>query len=76
MKNPVETVGLSIIKAHTPVSRAEIIGRGKRIKGKVRKKIGKLTNKRTWQLKGSIEEVEGRAREGIGKVVRKTRARF
>jgi hypothetical protein len=35
-----------------------------------------LTNKRTWQVNGIIEEVEGRAREGIGKTVRKAKARF
>jgi uncharacterized protein YjbJ (UPF0337 family) len=67
---------LKIIKAQGFVSKAEIVGRSKRIKGKVRRELGKLTNKKTWQLKGIGEEVEGRARERIGRAVRKTRARF
>ena len=64
------------IKVQGFVSKAEIFGRSKRIKGRVRRRIGKLTNKRTWQVNGIIEEVEGRAREGIGKTVRKAKTRF
>ena len=64
------------IKVQGFASKAEIFGRSKRIKGRVRRRIGKLTNRKTWQLKGIIEEVEGTAREGIGKTVRKAKARF
>jgi uncharacterized protein YjbJ (UPF0337 family) len=64
------------IKAQGFVSKAEIFGRSKRIKGKVRRRIGKMTNKKTWQMNGIIEEVEGRAGERIGRAMRKAKARF
>ena len=64
------------IKAQGFVSKAEIFGISKRIKGKVRRRMGKLTNKKTWQVKGILGEVEGRARERIGRTVRKAKARF
>jgi len=55
------------------MSREEVKGRSKRIKGQVREEVGKLTNNKTEQLKGKIEQVEGKAQEEIGKVKRKAK---
>ncbi|MFH0849028.1 MAG: CsbD family protein [archaeon] len=55
------------------MSKEEVKGRGKRIKGQIREEVGKLTNNKTEQLKGKIEQVEGRVQEGIGKVKRKAK---
>ena len=64
------------IKGQVFMSEAEIRGRSKQIKGKVRKEIGKLRTNKTWQLKGNIEQIEGKAREKIGRVVRKAKMRL
>ncbi len=53
------------------MSKEEVKGRSKRIKGQIREEVGKLTNDKTEQLKGKIEQVEGQIQEEIGKVKRK-----
>ena len=55
------------------MSKDEVKGRGKKIKGKVREEIGKLTDNKTEQLKGKIEQVEGAVQEEIGKIKRKAK---
>jgi uncharacterized protein YjbJ (UPF0337 family) len=64
------------VRAQVFVSKAEIVGRSKQIKGKLRKEIGKLGHNKTWQLKGHIEQIEGKAREKIGRVVRRSKLRL
>ena len=53
------------------MSKDEIEGRSKQIKGKVREEVGKLTDNKKEQVKGKIEQVEGDVQEGIGKIKRK-----
>ena len=55
------------------MSKEEVKGKGKQIKGQIREGVGKLTNNKTEQLKGKIEQVEGKAQEEIGKFKRKAR---
>lgn len=55
------------------MSKEEVKGKSKQIKGQIREEVGKLTNNRTEQLKGKIEQVEGRVQEEIGKVKRKAK---
>jgi uncharacterized protein YjbJ (UPF0337 family) len=55
------------------MSKEEVKGKGKQIKGQIREEVGKLTNNKTEQLKGKIEQVEGKAQEEIGKVKRKAK---
>jgi uncharacterized protein YjbJ (UPF0337 family) len=55
------------------MSKEEVKGRGKKIKGQIRERVGKLTDNKTEQLKGKIEQVEGQVQEGIGKVKRKVK---
>jgi uncharacterized protein YjbJ (UPF0337 family) len=64
---------LRTIRAQLPVSKAEIRGRSKQVKGKIREEIGKLTGNKAWRLRGKVEQAEGKARERIGRVVRKTK---
>ena len=53
------------------MSKEEIKGKSKQIKGQVREEVGKLTDNKTEQLKGKVEQVEGKVQEEIGKVKRK-----
>ena len=55
------------------MSKDEVEGKSKRIKGQIREEVGKITDNKTEQLKGKIEQVEGRAQEEIGKVKRKAK---
>ena len=55
------------------MSKDEVDGRSKKIKGQIREAVGKLTGNKTEQIKGKIEQVEGRAQEEIGKVKRKAK---
>jgi len=59
-----------------PISRGEIKGRGKRIKGKTREHIGKLANKKSWQLRGRFEQTEGEVGEVIARIQRKAKNLF
>jgi len=56
---------------HINMSKDEVEGRGKKIKGQIREEVGKLTDNKTEQLKGKIEQVEGQVKEKIGKIKRK-----
>ena len=58
------------------MSKDEVEGKSKQIKGKFREEVGKLMDNKTEQLKGKIEQAEGKARENIGRFVRKTKKRF
>ena len=49
------------------MSKEEVKGRGKKIKGQIREEVGKLTDNKTEQLKGKIEQVEGQVQEEVGK---------
>ncbi len=64
------------IKLQIPMSRAEMKGRSKQIKGKIHEKIGRLRRNRTAQFKGKLEQVEGKARVKMARVVRKTKRRL
>lgn len=55
------------------MSKDEVEGRGKKIKGQIREEVGNITDNKTEQLKGKIEQVEGKVQEEIGKVKRKAR---
>jgi uncharacterized protein YjbJ (UPF0337 family) len=55
------------------MSKDELEGKSKRIKGQIREGVGKLTDNKTEQLKGKIEQVEGQAQEEIGKLKRKVK---
>jgi uncharacterized protein YjbJ (UPF0337 family) len=55
------------------MSKEEVKGKSKHVKGHIREEVGKLTNNKTEQLKGKIEQVEGRAQEEIGKAKRKAK---
>ena len=55
------------------MSKEEVKGRSKHIKGHIREQVGKLTKNRKEQVKGKIEQFEGKAQEGIGKFKRKAR---
>ena len=57
------------------MSKDEIEGRGKQIKGKVREEVGKLTDNKKEQVKGKIEQAEGKVRAEIGKAERKNKKR-
>lgn len=46
-------------------------GKTKKVKGKIREEVGKLTGNRKQQLKGKVEQVEGEVREEFGKVRKK-----
>ena len=56
------------------MSKDEVKGKIKRIKGQVREEVGKLTDNKTEQIKGKIEQVEGQVQEEIGKAKRKAKA--
>jgi uncharacterized protein YjbJ (UPF0337 family) len=55
------------------MSKEEVKGKGKQIKGQIREEVGKLTDNKTEQLKGKIEQVEGKVQEEIGKAKRKAK---
>jgi len=59
-----------------PISKGEIRGRGKRIKGKTREKVGRLTKRRSSQLKGMFEQTEGMFVEGTARLERKIKNLF
>ncbi|MGD0331039.1 MAG: CsbD family protein [Nitrososphaeria archaeon] len=40
------------------MSKEEVKGKGKQIKGKIREEVGKLTDNKTEQLKGKIEKAD------------------
>ena len=55
------------------MSKDEIEGRGKKIKGQIREEVGKLTDNKTEQVKGKIEQVQGKVQEEVGKIKRKAK---
>ncbi len=55
------------------MSKNELEGRGKQIKGKVREELGKLRSNKKERAKGKVEQVEGKARESLGRTQRKAR---
>ena len=55
------------------MSKDEVEGKAKKLKGQIREEVGKITDNKTEQLKGKIEQVEGKAQEEIGKVKRKAK---
>jgi len=56
-----------------PISKGELRGRGRRIKGKARRSIGRLSRKKSWQLKGIFEQTEGRIGEELARLERKAK---
>jgi len=50
------------------MSKDEVEGKSKKIKGQIREKVGKITDNKTEQIKGKLEQVEGIVQEEIGKV--------
>ncbi len=64
------------MKVSLPTSSAEIRGRGKQFKGKLRVHVGKLRNDRFAQLKGEVEQAEGRVGMKLGRLVRKAKMRI
>ena len=59
-----------------PISKGEIKGRAKQLKGKTREKVGRLRNNRPLQLKGKIEQTQGKFGEGTARLERKIRNLF
>ncbi|HUK28968.1 MAG TPA: hypothetical protein VLV31_11125 [Candidatus Acidoferrales bacterium] len=59
-----------------PISKGELRGRSKRIKGKARRTVGRLGKKKSWQLKGIFEQTEGRIGEEMARLERKARNLF
>jgi uncharacterized protein YjbJ (UPF0337 family) len=55
------------------MSKEEIKGKGKQIKGKVREEVGKLTDNKKEQVKGKVEQAAGKAEENVGKAIRKSK---
>jgi uncharacterized protein YjbJ (UPF0337 family) len=49
----------------------EVKGKGKQIKGAVKEKLGKVTDDRDLEDRGTADRVEGRVQEGFGKTKRK-----
>jgi uncharacterized protein YjbJ (UPF0337 family) len=59
-----------------PISKAEVRGRSKQIKGKIRETLGRLRGNKTAQVRGKFEQAEGKTRERIARALRKTRMRL
>jgi uncharacterized protein YjbJ (UPF0337 family) len=55
------------------MSKDEVEGKVKKIKGQVREEIGKITDNKTEQVKGKIEQAQGDVQEKIGKIRRKAK---
>ena len=55
------------------VTDQEIKGKVKRVKGKIREGLGKLTGNKEERVKGKIEQAEGSVREQYGKAKKKLR---
>lgn len=51
-----------------PSSRDEVAGTIHGVKGAVKEKVGKLTNKPELEAKGKVEKVAGRVQKRIGQV--------
>ncbi len=51
----------------------EIKGKGKRIKGQIKNKVGEIIGNRKLEAEGEAERIEGAAQEGLGKARRKAR---
>jgi uncharacterized protein YjbJ (UPF0337 family) len=49
----------------------EIKGKGKRIKGRVKDKVGEMIGNRELEAEGEAERIEGTVQEGYGRVRRK-----
>ena len=49
----------------------EIKGKGKRIKGRIKDKVGEVTGNRKLEAEGEAERVEGAVQEGVGRARRK-----
>lgn len=49
----------------------EMKGKGKRVKGSIKKKVGRATNNPDLEQEGQAEENEGAVQEGVGEVRRK-----
>jgi uncharacterized protein YjbJ (UPF0337 family) len=58
----------------TNMSKDEVEGRGKKVKGQIREEVGKITDNKTEQIKGKIEQVEGKVQEEVGKIKRKAKS--
>ena len=50
----------------------EIKGKGKRIKGRIKDKVGEMTGNRELEARGEAERIEGAAQESVGRARRKT----
>jgi uncharacterized protein YjbJ (UPF0337 family) len=72
----VKRFALAMKTIRTPISIAEVRGRSKQIKGKLREEVSKLRNNKTGQLKGKLEQTEGKARVRIARLVRMAKARL
>jgi uncharacterized protein YjbJ (UPF0337 family) len=49
----------------------EIKGKGKRIKGKIKDKVGEVIGNRELESEGEMERIEGAVQENIGRARRK-----
>ena len=50
------------------MSKDEVEGKAKKLKGQIREEVGKITGNKTEQLKGRIEKAGGTVQENMGKV--------
>jgi uncharacterized protein YjbJ (UPF0337 family) len=53
------------------LNKDEIKGKGKRIKGRIKDKVGEITGNRELEAEGEAERIEGAAQEGVGRARRK-----
>ena len=49
----------------------EIKGKGKRIKGRIKEKVGEVIGDRKLEAEGEVERIEGAAQESLGRARRK-----
>jgi uncharacterized protein YjbJ (UPF0337 family) len=55
------------------MSKDEVEGKVKKLKGQIREEVGKITDNKTEQVKGKIEQVQGDVQETVGKIKRKSK---
>ncbi len=55
------------------MSKDEVEGKAKKLKGQIREEVGKITDNKTEQVKGKIEQVQGDVQETVGKIKRKAK---
>jgi len=55
------------------MSKDEVEGKVKKLKGQIREEVGKITDNKTEQIKGKIEQVQGDVQDTVGKLKRKAK---